>query len=132
MIQGSGFRYITLRISPDEGSLLVQGSGDSRRSRLPFVPLHSDMDPNSSPTNAQATDHTKKEPIGDKEDEWDTHSVTKSYYRMTALQAQEYVKGLRDKNASVQLEKLEDDETVMTEREECWAVRARITVAPRR
>ncbi|KAG6356053.1 hypothetical protein INS49_015438 [Diaporthe citri] len=68
------------------------------------------MSPDSSSNIGQAPGHTGKKPIGDKEDEWDTNSVTKGYYRMTASDAQKYVEGLRQKGATKELEKLEDDE----------------------
>lgn len=69
------------------------------------------MSSNPSPSNGQAPpDHTRNDPIGDTEDEWDTHSVTKGYYRMTVKRAWEYVEDLRKNNSKKQLEKLEDDE----------------------
>lgn len=64
----------------------------------------------STSTNGQTLDHTRRDPIGDAEDEWDTHSTTKSYYRMRADEAWKYVEDLRRNNSKKQLEKLKDDE----------------------
>lgn len=68
------------------------------------------MSPNLYSTDSQALSHTSTKHVGDAEDEWDSNSVTKSYYRMTARDAREYVENLVQNNARVQLEKLRDDE----------------------
>lgn len=61
-------------------------------------------------TDSQAPSHTSTKHVGDAEDEWDSNSVTKSYYRMTAREAWQYVEDLQRRNSRVEWEKLQDDE----------------------
>lgn len=66
------------------------------------------MAPTIGPTHGQTP---KPKPwVGDREDEWDTKSVTKGYHRMTVSEAKKYVAEIREKNTRVLLEKLQDDE----------------------
>lgn len=61
-------------------------------------------------TDSQAPSHTSTKHVGDAEDEWDSNSVTKSYHRMTAREAWQYVEDLQRKKSKVDWEKLQDDE----------------------
>lgn len=68
------------------------------------------MTSNSAPTNGQAPDSTSDIWVGEKADEWNDRSVTKSYHRMEARKSKGYIDSLRNSDSKAKLEKLEDDE----------------------
>lgn len=96
------------------------------------------MTSNPSPINVQAPNHTSTEWVGDTADDWDPRSITKTYHRMEASKAAEYIDNLRMEamraptsdnprktDPKAALEKLEEDERRILD------CRARLSKNPR-